>query len=199
MQLAVSMKIQGKRVSNRDFVSCRHYAAVNLALVCLWSAVVTDARLCDTQSTVVKIWLPSAAQSSQLDNESGSCVSLNTSRANCTDLQSAIDWIVSASSVEDDHNVCTEIHLPDGVHEITHTMDMQNTSLHLIGTPGNANVTIMCSYFADPGLNGSREIHTWYFDGSNSVAFENIHFVQCGFPFRLDTVRNFYVNNCTFG
>ena len=196
------MKVQGKCVSKGDCVSSRHYAAVNLALVCLWyPAVVTNARLCDTQSTLAKIWLPSAAQSSRLDNERGSCVSLNASRVNCTDLQSAIDWTVNASGVlsTDDEYLCTEIHLPDGVHEITHPTDLQNTSLHLIGAPGNAiSMTVKCSYFADPSLNRSREIHTWYFDRANSVAFENIHFVQCGFPFRLDSVRNFYVNNCTF-
>ena len=133
-------------------------------------------------------------------SEASSCVRLNDSRVICNDLQSAIDWTVEASGLvstqgSSQDNI-VEICLMDGIHTITKQSDLQNASMHLIGL-GN-DVTIQCDYFADPGLSGSRQIHTWYFDRSDSVAFKNVHFKTCGFPFRLDTIRNVDISNCTF-
>ncbi len=133
--------------------------------------------------------------------EGNSCVSgLNDSRVVCNDLQSAIDWIVDGSVVLNDEgsnqNNIVEIQLMDGIHTISKQSDLQNASMHLIGL--SDSVTIQCDYFADPRLNESREIHTWYFDHSDSVRFKNIHFEGCGFPFRWDTVRNVDISNCTF-
>ena len=135
--------------------------------------------------------------SEQLDS---SCVRLNDSRVICNDLQSAIDWTVEASVLfrdegSDQENI-VEIQLMDGIHTINKQSDLQNASMHVIGNSND--VTVECDYFADPGLNGSREIHTWYFDRSESVSFKNIEFRSCGFPFRLDTVRNVDISSCTF-
>ena len=142
-------------------------------------------------------------QTASAGSEGSSCVRLSDLRVICNDLQSAIDWIMhmEASGLvsrtqgpsQDD---IVEIRLVNGIHTLSKQSDLQNASMHLIGL-GN-DVTIQCDYFADPGLNGSREIHTWYFDRSDSVTFKNVHFRSCGFPFRLDTVRNVDISNCTF-
>ena len=136
-----------------------------------------------------------------IGSEGSSCIGLNDSRVICNDLQSAIDWTVEASilfSAEgSSRNNIVEIHLmAGGTHTISKQSDLQNASMHLIGL--GDGVTVQCDYFADPRLNESWEIHTWYFDRSDSVAFKNVHFIGCGFPFRLDTVRNVNINNCTF-
>ena len=133
------------------------------------------------------------------DNERGCATSsLNATGAatTCDDLQSAIDWTENVAANLSLTSQCIEISLPNGEHTISRQIDLQNASVHLIGC--GDHVTVKCSYFADPNLNGSREIHTWYFDRSESVAFENIHFESCGFPFRLDTVRSVLVSNCSF-
>jgi hypothetical protein len=140
-----------------------------------------------------------AEQTPGREFEGNSCVSgLNDSRVICNDLQSAIDWTVDGGSVllNDEGNNIVEIQLMDGIHTISKQSDLQNASMHLVGL--SDSVTVQCDYFADPRLNESREIHTWYFDRSDSVTFKNIHFEGCGFPFRLDTVRNVDISNCIF-
>lgn len=135
-----------------------------------------------------------------IESEGSSCIRLNDSRVICNDLQSAIDWTVEASilfSAEgSNQDNIVEIHLMDGTHTISKQSDLQNASMHLIGL--GDGVTVQCDYFAKPRLTESREIHTWYFDRSDSIAFKNVHFKSCGFPFRLDTVRNVDISNCTF-
>ena len=133
--------------------------------------------------------------------QGSSCISLNDSRVTCNDLQSAIDWTVVEASIffNDEGSTQTnvvEIQLTDGIHTINKQSDLQNVSMHLVGL--SDSVTVQCDYFADPRLNESREVHTWYFDHSDSVTFKNVHFKSCGFPFRLDTVRNVDISNCTF-
>lgn len=118
------------------------------------------------------------------------CASFNDSTVSCSDLQSAIDWTMNTASC------FAEIFLPNGKHSISQQADLQNASLHLVGE--GDNVIVQCDYFADPNLNGSRDIHTWYFEASDSVAFENVHFIKCGFPIRLDVVRHVLINSCTF-
>ena len=149
-----------------------------------------------SQSIVITL-----AEQAALSEGSSCVVSLNDSRVVCSDLQSAIDWTVEEASVllnaegSNQGNI-VEIRLMDGTHSISKQSDLQNASLHLIGL--SENVTVQCNYSAGPRLNRSREIHTWYFDRSNSVSFKNIHFKVCGYPFRLDTVRNVDISNCTF-
>ena len=134
-------------------------------------------------------------------SERSSCVNLNDSRVVCNDLQSAIDWTVETSASlfnaqGPSQGSIVEVHLMDGTHTISQPSDLQNASVNLIGL--GDRVTVQCDYYADPRLGGSREIHTWYFDRSDSIMFKNIHFESCGFPFRLDSVRNVDVSNCTF-
>lgn len=193
--MSFEMKKKAGKPTSNGLGVCRLYA--KLALYSLWcySFVVTADGLCDNspQPLTIEVWPLGATISNR---ERGRCIGLNDSRVNCTDIQSAIDWLLNQTSVLFGTNLCAEVYLPDGVHKITQPRDLLNISLHLIGD--GDSVSVRCRYFADPSLNGSREIHTWYFEGSYSVTFENIHFIQCGFPFRLDRVRNFYVNNCTF-
>ena len=138
----------------------------------------------------------------QTVSEGSSCeVNLNDSSVVCNDLQSAIDWTVEEAPVlfsaeGSSWSNSVEIRLMDGTHTINKQSDLQNASVHLIGL--SDHVTVQCNYFADPSLNRSWEIHTWYFDRSNSIMFQNIHFKGCGYPFRLDTVRNVDISNCTF-
>lgn len=116
------------------------------------------------------------------------------SRMSCSDFQSAINWIAETSVLLVKR--CVKIQLSNGRHLITQQSDMQNVSMYLIGL--GEHVTVQCNYFADPNLKDSQKIHTWYFERSDSVTFQNIHFRRCGFPFRFDTTKNVFVSNCTF-
>lgn len=113
-------------------------------------------------------------------------------KVNCSDLQSAINWTLDMSF----NTICIEIQLPNGEHIITQRTDFKNASIHFIGLEDQ--VFVQCNYYPDSSLKGSHEIHTWYFDHSESVSFKQIHFRHCGFPFRFDTVKNVKVNKCTF-
>ena len=116
------------------------------------------------------------------------------SRISCSDFQSAINWTTNTSVLL--AKECIKIQLPNGEHLITQRSDMHNVSMYLIGL--GEHVIVKCNYFADPSLKGSRMIHTWYFERSDSVKFQNIHFRHCGFPFRFDTANTILVSNCTF-
>ena len=153
------------------------------------------------QSSPQSIVITLAEQTGSEGGSSSDCVRLNDSQVTCNDLQSAVNWTVAEVSVlfndeGSNQNKIVTIELMDGIHTITSQSDLLNASVHLIGL--SDDVIVQCDYFAGPGLSGSREIHTWYFDCSDSVTFKNIHFRSCGFPFRLDTVRNVDISNCTF-
>ena len=175
-------------MKSRTFIVC----LLSEVLYTLYSGTVSPvtASVCtQSQSSPTTISL-----SDKTEGREQGCVNLNESRWTCSDLQSAINWIVESSVYS--ARECIEIRLPDGDHTITGQTDLKNASVHLVGL--GDYVTVQCTYIADTNLNESREIHTWYFDHSDSVAFNNIHFRSCGFPFRFDTIRNVYLNNCTF-
>lgn len=170
----------------RERVFRRTYALVTMCLISAFGCI---------QSSPQSIVITLAEQPPQ----GSSCISLNDSRVTCNDLQSAIDWtstIFFNDEGSTQTNITVEIQLTDGIHTINKQSDLQNANMHLVGL--SDSVTVQCDYFADPRLNESREVHTWYFDRSDSVKFKNIHFKSCGFPFRLDTVRNVDISNCTF-
>lgn len=178
------MLLRRERVFRRTGTTCALVTCLLSVFGCIQSS---------PQSTVITL--------AEQPPQGSSCIRLNDSRVTCNDLQSAIDWTVAEASVffSDEgstQNNIIEIQLMDGIHTISKQSDLQNASMHLVGL--GDSVTVQCDYFADPRLNESREIHTWYFDRSDSVTFKNIHFKSCGFPFRLDTVRNVAISNCTF-
>lgn len=88
------------------------------------------------------------------------------------------------------------ISLPKGTHYITTRTYFGDTSVSFVGV--DSDVTVVCDYYADNGLSSPREMQTWYFDASESVEMTNLHFKDCGFPFRLFTVKDVIIENCTF-
>ena len=115
----------------------------------------------------------------------------------CSSLQDAIDY-VSTTSVNSSGLDCDSvvIQIPDGQHYITNPTHFGNKSVHFIGS--GDSVTVSCDYFANENTTNSYEMHTWYFEYSESVVLHNIHFRGCGFPIRLSTLRTVQVHNCTF-
>ena len=115
----------------------------------------------------------------------------------CSSLQDAIDY-VSTTSVNSSGLDCDRvvIQIPDGQHYITNPTHFGNKSVHFIGS--GDSVTVSCDYFANENTTNSNEMHTWYFEYSESVVLRNIHFRDCGFPIRLYAIRHIQVHNCTF-
>lgn len=115
----------------------------------------------------------------------------------CRDLDSAIGYAVAGYEVDSNvtHN-STTISLPSGVHHITTQTNFGDANVNFTGL--DHNVTVVCEYYADNETFDATEIHTWYFNKSKSVAMENIHFRNCGFPFRFIFVERVNINNCTY-
>ena len=136
-----------------------------------------------------------SVQRSETQSERGCRVkTADESRMSCSDFQSAINWIADTSVLL--VKKCVKIQLSNGKHLITQQSDIHNVSMYLVGL--GEHVMVQCNYFADPNRKDSRKIHTWYFERSDIVTFQNIHFRHCGFPFRFDTTKNIFISNCTF-
>lgn len=117
----------------------------------------------------------------------------------CNDLDLAIVYAVSLNQlnpVTSDVNSTVTISLPNGVHHITTPTNFGDASVNFIGLGGD--VMVVCEYFANNETFEATEIHTWYFNKSNSVGMENIHFRNCGFPFRFIFVQRVNIVNCTY-
>ena len=113
----------------------------------------------------------------------------------CKDLDSAINYTVSTRD-QAGANSSVTISLPNGVHHITTQTNFGDASVNFIGL--DYNVTVVCEYYADNETDDPTQIHTWYFNESESVWMENIHFKDCGFPFRFLLVQQVKIDNCTF-
>ena len=133
----------------------------------------------------------------------------------CPDLQSALEaaaagmlnQVNSTLDREEGQNTsnCVSIMLPPGDHFISAPLYFGATSLYLFGLgEGPDDVTIFCNYTVD--VNESRMFdpnynytdYTFYFDRSQQVSIENVQFVGCPFPLRMDTVATVGVFNSTF-
>lgn len=117
----------------------------------------------------------------------------------CKNLDSAIGYTVSfglqnTTSLEADRSAT--ISLPNGVHYITTQTNFGDANVNFIGL--NHNVTVECDYYADNETLDATQIHTWYFNKSESVRMENIHFRNCGFPFRFIFIQRVNIIDCTF-
>ncbi len=128
---------------------------------------------------------------------SSSCEILpNTSVVVCDDLDMAIQYTLSVHQDVTTNRTVVYILLPRGIHYITTQTNFRDGDVQFVGT--DSDVSVLCDYPADTDTNDITEIHTWYFNQSRDVRFENIHFKDCGFPFRLFSVVEVNVFNCTF-
>lgn len=88
------------------------------------------------------------------------------------------------------------IALPGGTHYITTQTYFGNASVSFAGL--DSGTEIVCDFYADEDVVEPVETSTWYFNGSEEVKMANLHFKNCGFPFRLFAVRNVIIENCIF-
>lgn len=119
----------------------------------------------------------------------------------CKNLDSAIEYTVSldlqnTTSAEADRNGSVTISLPNGVHYITTQTNFGDANVNFIGL--DHSVTVECNYYTDNETLDAAQIHTWYFNKSESVRMENIHFKNCGFPFRFIFIQKVNIANCTY-
>lgn len=113
----------------------------------------------------------------------------------CSNLDSAIRYTVSLQRADTDNSSVT-ISLPNGVHYITTQTNFGDASVNFVGL--DHNVAVVCEYYANNETFDATQIHTWYFNKSRSVGMENIHFRNCGFPFRFVLVERVNIDNCTY-
>ena len=100
---------------------------------------------------------------------------------------------------------CISIEVPPGDHLITTPIHFNATNVYIHGTGEKAsNVTISCNYTVDVNesrifdMNYDYTDYTFYFNRSEIVSFENMQFVACPYPLRLDTVGTLRVHNSIF-
>ena len=125
---------------------------------------------------------------------SGSCTSNNSASSLiiCGSLDAAINFVIVNSTDSDP----IEILLPQGTHYVTNQTNFDGRSVSIKGR--EEGVIVVCDYYADPILEDSDKIHTWFFNQSNSIELMRINFESCGFPFRFFAVRRLDVLHCTF-
>ena len=119
----------------------------------------------------------------------------------CVDLDTAIEYVVSVpQSVQNSSSGVAAgtaiISLPNGVHYITTQTNFGDANVHFVGL--DHGVMVVCDYQADNETSDAAQIHTWYFNKSENVVLENVHFRNCGFPFRFIFVQQVNIRNCTF-
>ena len=130
----------------------------------------------------------------------------------CADLQSALktavdilgddNSLMESGTTQQNSSNCVQIKVPPGDHFISAPLYFGATSLYLFGLgEGPDDVTIFCTYTVD--VNESRMFdsnydYTFYFDRSQQVSIENVQFVGCPFPLRMDTVATVGVDQSMF-
>ena len=135
-----------------------------------------------------------------------------TNEWRCGDLQSALEaaeglFVDTLFDLPEQQSTpsCISIEVPPGDHLITTPIHFNATNVYIYGTGEEANnVTISCNYTVD--VNESRILdmdynytdYTFYFNRSEVVSFENVEFVACPYPLRLDTVGTVRVHNSIF-
>ena len=145
----------------------------------------------------------SCTRINQTDSQSN-----DTVQWQCSDLQSALVAAVNlnhSSLRNSEQQNCISITVPPGDHSISAPVHFSDVSVSVFGAGGQADdVTILCNYTVD--VNESRIFdldydytdYTFYFNRSEVVSFENVQFVGCPYPLRLDTVATVIVCGCTF-
>ena len=117
----------------------------------------------------------------------------------CTDLDSAISYVTSLSSGStgaDNASSSVSIVIFNGIHYVTTQTNFGDTNVNFVGR--DQNVMVVCEYSADMEIQSSALIHTWFFNESGNIGMENIHFSNCGFPFRFFAVSQVNIKYCTF-
>ena len=127
------------------------------------------------------------------DNSSIICIDLDSAIAYIMDLE--IENVFNETDINSTSS-SVAITLPNGVHYITTQTNFGDANVNFVGL--GHNVTVVCEYYADNETFDSARIHTWFFNKSRSVGMENIHFRNCGFPFRLTFIQQVNIHNCTF-
>lgn len=128
-----------------------------------------------------------------LSNSTVGCIESNFT---CDSLQSALDFGIKLSlhdpSVEN-LTVCIE---GSSTQLISSRMHFNNISLQLIGVD---SIAVVCSYYSQlesDVISGTD--YTWYFNNSQTVLIDNIHFQQCPYPIRAVAIQSFVVENSSF-
>lgn len=119
----------------------------------------------------------------------------------CIDLDSAISYVISlnqsaSSTGADNASSSVSVVLSNGIHYVTTQTNFGDANVNFIGR--DQNVMVVCEYSADREILSSVLIHTWFFNESGNIGMENIHFSNCGFPFRFFAVNQVNINYCTF-
>lgn len=128
---------------------------------------------------------------------------------NCTDLQSALITIatldLNSTSPPGDTANCVTINIPPGLHFITAPVHLGSTNVQLVGLgQGSAMTTVQCDYTIDVDETRifdpeySYVDYTVYFNRSEYFMMSNMDFMDCPYPFRLDTLRTVVIKNTSF-
>ena len=138
----------------------------------------------------IKITINSQAESCKYDEQ------MNHSMV-CKELDHAINFAASYQNISNESLFNTiQISIPRGVHYVTNQSNFGVANVHFIGL--EADVTIVCYYYADNSTYDSNMIHTWFFNRSENIVMQNIHFKNCGLPFRFFAVQEVNIYNCMF-
>lgn len=159
------------------------------AVVCLLSMLINSLDATDV-SVTVNSEVAASSPSCQQGMEDNSVI--------CKDLDTAIEHAVSVSLNSTNNGTAGTaiVSLPNGVYYITTQTNFGNANIHFLGL--DHSVMVVCGYHADNETSDAAQIHTWYFNKSENVVLENIHFSNCGFPFRFTFVQQVDIGNCTF-
>ena len=124
--------------------------------------------------------------------ENKKCSQETTDRYNCPTLQAALN--LTMKNIE----VCNYfvINLQSGVHLITEPI-VTNASVNFSNI-GNGAVEIVCQFDAEQFYNQTGNLHSLYFNTSDSVVFENINFDHCPLPIRIFEADNVMIINSSF-
>ena len=124
--------------------------------------------------------------------ENKKCTQETTNRYNCPSLQAALNLTMKNTEV------CNYfvINLQSGVHLITEPI-VTNASVNFSNI-GNGAVEIVCQFDAEQFYNQTGNLHSLYFNTSDSVIFENINFDHCPLPIRIFEADNVMIINSSF-
>ena len=119
----------------------------------------------------------------------------------CPELQPALEVVVNGSISTD----CVSLSVPAGDHFVTEPVHFGDMNVHFLGQSDSSNgATIFCNYTLEVDesrvldLNYSYTDYTFYFNNSQAVSFEQLQFVGCPYPIRVDTVADVKIHNSTF-
>ncbi len=148
--------------------------------------------------------------SSACDVAKNSNSSVNPILQRFSSLQSALVMIAGLeaellSSPPETLEKCVTVHISTGHHVITAPVDFGNASVKFLGSKGAAgSPTLHCNYTVEVDL--KRILDPGYFDvdytmkfvGSKYVSFDDVEFIGCPYPLRLERVRTVAIHSSTF-